>query len=337
MGSSKLFPMASKQADFRRRPRLNFNLNLLDSLVALSLEKSVVAAAKSLGLSQPALSVQLRKLEESLGAKLFNRQGRCLELTEPGLIAKGYAIEILALCEELASAVRNVGQESQEQLRIGLSDQLAASFLGSLVSVLGDGEADGRRLVLYDVAEDLIASRLRQGLIDVGVVSKMPGEPHVRVLAQLEMPVRLVVPTSVPTTLMRRLNQQMTSGDHAGMAGSVRAGDLKFVLPSKKYQLRKETDAFFKLLNLHPKVTMETDFLGYLMMAAFSQKGIAFLPLPFVPDFMLGKQISIEGPASGLWIHEAWIVCQANFQNELVETRCRAFARSLQGGGLATL
>ena len=59
-------------------------------------EGSVTRASKLLRLAQPTLSGQIRKLEESLGEKLFARQGRGLTLTETGRIVFRYADDRLA-------------------------------------------------------------------------------------------------------------------------------------------------------------------------------------------------------------------------------------------------
>jgi len=87
-------------------------------------EGTVTAAAEALRISQPALSTQLRMLEESLGERLFQRAGRKLALTEAGRVAFRYADEIFTLGREFQNELR--GRPSGRPLRlvVGISDVL---------------------------------------------------------------------------------------------------------------------------------------------------------------------------------------------------------------------
>src|SRR5512145_1295610 len=69
-------------------------------------EGSMTKACEQLHLSQPTLSSQIRKLERSLGSKLFERTGRSLTLTEMGHVVYRYADEIFALGRELGEVAQ---------------------------------------------------------------------------------------------------------------------------------------------------------------------------------------------------------------------------------------
>ena len=70
---------------------------------------TIAAASKELHLSQPTISTQLKTLEESLGQKLFQRQGRKLVLTDVGQTTFRYADEIFRLGKELQKALETGG------------------------------------------------------------------------------------------------------------------------------------------------------------------------------------------------------------------------------------
>ena len=77
-------------------------------------------AAAALGLAQPTLSGQIRKLEEALDEKLFVRTGRRLALTETGTLVYGYAEEIFALGRELQQTLAggaSAGEGRQTRFR----------------------------------------------------------------------------------------------------------------------------------------------------------------------------------------------------------------------------
>ncbi|MBU6436717.1 MAG: LysR family transcriptional regulator, partial [Betaproteobacteria bacterium] len=73
-------------------------------------EGSLTRAAQQLHVSQSALSVQLRQLEDRLGQPLFERRGRRLHLTEAGRIALEYADTIYRSGEELLSVLTSGAQ-----------------------------------------------------------------------------------------------------------------------------------------------------------------------------------------------------------------------------------
>lgn len=109
------------------------NLNLLESLLVLEREGSVGAAAKELCLSQPALSHQLKQLEESLGHKLFVKQAGRIVLTDKGRSALEYARRLVALRHELAAEFEDESPDKVSQLRFGMSTQLQAALFADIL------------------------------------------------------------------------------------------------------------------------------------------------------------------------------------------------------------
>ena len=92
-------------------------------------ERSLTRAADKLNLSVPALSIQLRQLEESLGQKLFDREPGGLKLTEAGRVALDYAESIGRTGEELMDVMRNRAPGAARQiLRVGAVATLSRNF-----------------------------------------------------------------------------------------------------------------------------------------------------------------------------------------------------------------
>ncbi len=80
---------------------------------------SITKAAKILNISQPPLSFQLKLLEDELGAELFFRNNKKLEITQEGLILKERAKVILALVNETIHDIKDVSEQKTTVLRIG--------------------------------------------------------------------------------------------------------------------------------------------------------------------------------------------------------------------------
>ncbi len=91
-------------------------------------EGGILAASRKLNTVQSNVTGRIRKLEEELGAELFHRKGRGLELAPSGRVLLDYAQRLLALERQTAAAVRQVG-ESVGELRIGAMETFAALHL----------------------------------------------------------------------------------------------------------------------------------------------------------------------------------------------------------------
>lgn len=99
-------------------------------------ENNLTRAAEKLHVSQSALSIQLRQLEESLGQKLFDREGRRLSLTEAGRITLDYADAIFRTGDELVSLMHGRPAGTRQLLRVGAVSTLSRNFQLELVRPL---------------------------------------------------------------------------------------------------------------------------------------------------------------------------------------------------------
>ncbi|MDT9023341.1 MULTISPECIES: LysR family transcriptional regulator [Rossellomorea] len=84
-------------------------------------EKTILAAAKRLHMSQPPLSQQLRTMEENLGVSLFYRKGRKLVITEAGKALYQHAYQMIKLLEAAEAEVKEIGSGEKGKLRIGVN------------------------------------------------------------------------------------------------------------------------------------------------------------------------------------------------------------------------
>jgi DNA-binding transcriptional LysR family regulator len=107
--------------------RLSFDLEVLRSLV-LGVELGTFArAAQRLGRSTSAVSAQMKKLEEQVGAPILRKAGRGTALTPTGEVLLSYARRLLDLNDEAAHAVR--GADLKGELRLGVQEDFGESLL----------------------------------------------------------------------------------------------------------------------------------------------------------------------------------------------------------------
>ena len=81
-------------------------LRVLRYFLMVAKEQSFTKAAEKLNITQPTLSRQLAALEEELGAKLFNRSGHSVTLTDEGVLLKRQALEMVDLEEKILDAFK---------------------------------------------------------------------------------------------------------------------------------------------------------------------------------------------------------------------------------------
>ena len=101
--------------------------------LAVAEHRSFTRAAASLYVSQPALSQQIKQLEESLKVTLFDRSGRQVKLTHAGEVYAGYAHKALQDLEEGRRALHDVQNLSRGALRIAITPTFTTYLIGPLI------------------------------------------------------------------------------------------------------------------------------------------------------------------------------------------------------------
>jgi DNA-binding transcriptional LysR family regulator len=111
--------------------RINLDLDTLRTLSVAHDLGSLAQAAKHLGRTPSAISLQMKRLQDDLGAEIFRKRGRGLALTEAGVVALTYARRILALNDELLDMAQ--GANLAGHIRVGCPQDFA-SILPSVLS-----------------------------------------------------------------------------------------------------------------------------------------------------------------------------------------------------------
>lgn len=112
--------------------RVNFDTQLLRSFVTVVDTGSYVAAAELLNMTQPAMSQQMRRLEDQLGSPMFRRDGRKIALTSPGEVLLNYARKIIQLNDEVGDEL-GIGRK-KEIIHIGMPEHFSETLLPILIA-----------------------------------------------------------------------------------------------------------------------------------------------------------------------------------------------------------
>ena len=144
-------------------------LRLLRYFAAVAEERHVGKAAARLFISQPALSQQIRALEEQVGVPLFTRHPRGVELTEAGEVLLDEARAVLGEADRLESTVMQLRRGRGETLRIGLPPGLPRALLPRLLAALREQEPEAGADIRELTTPEQVAA-LVDGTLDLGLV-----------------------------------------------------------------------------------------------------------------------------------------------------------------------
>lgn len=134
------------------------NLSQLQTFVMVVSEGSMTAAADKLFLTQPAVSQQMKNLEDELGVELVVRGSKQIKTTAQGEVLYEHAKKILSLSQQAEIAIKSVGAQLRGQLRIGTLNSIGLHLMSPIVSRLLKFNPDFKIKVDYAKGEDLIAA-----------------------------------------------------------------------------------------------------------------------------------------------------------------------------------
>jgi LysR family transcriptional activator of nhaA len=226
-----------------------------------------------LRVSPPAISAQLKLLEEQLGEKLLARSGRRLVLTDTGRTAFSYAEDIFTLGRELLDVVRNRPTGRPLRLDVGVVDVMPKVVVQTLLEPALHLR-EPVRLVCREASPDQLLGRLATHELDV-VLSDSPVDPTLKIRAY--------------SHLLGECGVMFVAG--AGASARYRRGFPKSLdgapmfLPADNTALRRNLDYWFETHGIRPRVLGE--FEDHALLRAFGETGAAVFPLPSVA----GEQI----------------------------------------------
>jgi LysR family transcriptional activator of nhaA len=230
---------------------------------AVAHDGNLTRTAERLNISQSALSVQIKALEDRLGHALFERRGRQLHLTEAGQIALDHADTIFATGQELVATLAGEGR-ARQALRVGALATLSRNFqIGFLRPVLG--RADVEVILRSGSPADLLDGLGTLNLDLVLMNREPPGD------------------SLTPFVVHRLAEQDM------GLVGTPERLDpeLPFdqllreqpvILPTPETTTRAAFDALASRMGIVPQIVAEVDDMAMMRLLAREDIGLALVP-----------------------------------------------------------
>ncbi|WP_395627689.1 LysR substrate-binding domain-containing protein [Daejeonella sp.] len=142
----------------------------LEYIVALDTYRSFGIAADKCFVTQPTMSMQVQKLEEELGTKLFDRSKQPITPTDIGIEVVEQARTILKESYKLKELINNQRNVVSGELRIGIIPTMAPYLMPQIISAFMKKYPEVQ-LVIWEYMTDKIVSELKNGLLDCGILS----------------------------------------------------------------------------------------------------------------------------------------------------------------------
>ena len=233
-------------------------------------ELSVTRAAEKLNLSTPALSIQLKQLEESLGHALFERTRGGLTLTEAGRLALEYAETIGRAGEELMDVMQHRPRGGRQVLRVGAVATLSRNFLLEFLRPAlhrAEVEVVVRSGGLRELLLSLHAHQVDLVLSNQAARRDAETPWHSHLLAELAV-------SLVGTPAWKKKRLKFPEG----------FSDVPVILPGEDSNTRAGFDRLLAAAGARPRVIAEVDDMATLRLLAREGEGLALVPPVVVRD-----------------------------------------------------
>jgi LysR family transcriptional regulator, benzoate and cis,cis-muconate-responsive activator of ben and cat genes len=271
-------------------------LRHLRYFIAVAQEENVSRAALKLHVSQPALSRQIRDLEDEIGFPLFERSAKSLHLTDAGRVFLVEARAVLENAERAVQTARAVATGSTGELHVGYAPSLTARILPPTLRAF-QAALPKIRVKLHDLSTEEMLAGLREGTLQIAFLVHLSRAllRGLRFEELLRDPLCVAVPPKHPLATRRRV----TAADAAAE-------------PLVTYSRKEYPDAYAHLINVFgpkrkPRIAEEHDSVSSLIAAVESGVGIAIVSesLSCLAGPRL-KIIPLDPPPNPLVIGAAW-------------------------------
>ncbi|MCF6752745.1 LysR family transcriptional regulator [Pseudomonas stutzeri] len=274
---------------------MRMTLRQLQVFGAVCESRSYSRAAEEMALTQPAVSLQIRQLEELVGQPLFEYVGKKLYLTEAAEALKRASSDIFARLDSLDMQLTDLQGSLQGQLNLAVESS-AKYFVPHLFAAFRRQHPDVS-LQLSVVNRAQVIKRLSDNRDDLVIMSLMPSEVALEFLPFLNNPIVAVAPPEHPLCQASRLSLQ----DLAAYPLLVRE-------PGSG--TRKACEEYFQQKRAHFAQTVQIASLDALREAVIAGLGVALLPRHAV-TLELTHGLLRELPVDELPLYRSWCVAHA--------------------------
>ena len=243
-------------------------------------EGGISRAADKLHLAQPTLSSQIRKLEKTIGADLFDRVGRSMVLTDTGQMVYRYADEIFSLGRELSDTLQGMPSKDSVQLTVGVPDVLPKLVVYQLLKPALDLE-EKVKLVCYEGKLHDLLAELALHRLDI-VVADSPLTPAAHIRAFNHLLGESTITIFGTARLAKKYGKNFPESIHSA----------PMLMPTHNTTLRRALEQWFDAEGVRPVAVHE--FEDSAVMKVFGQHGEGIFAAPTAIEEEICRQYRVR-------------------------------------------
>lgn len=148
-------------------------IRTLRYFLAVAREENMTRAAETLHVTQPALSKQLKSLEEELGKKLFTRHSFSIKLTDEGMLLRNRAEDLVSMADKIEKEFISLDDITGGDLFFGLAESYQISYLAREISKFKE-RYPGLKYHITSGDTEQVVEKLDKGILDFTVLAETP-------------------------------------------------------------------------------------------------------------------------------------------------------------------
>jgi DNA-binding transcriptional LysR family regulator len=250
----------------------------LVTFVEIAKQGSFSRAGQKLYRSQPAVSAQIRQLEQEYGQKLFDRVGKSVRLTVAGETLLEYAGKLLTLRNESLRAVADQSSTPRGTLAIGANEATCLYVLPDIFAEY-NRRFPGVQISIYRNFSHKVLEKVEDGTVDVGIVTLPVKSPSLKVHSIFRDRLMLMVSPSNPLASYK----------------SVRTSDVAeqpLIFPKTGFT-RQVLDKQFRPFRSRLRITMELASVGMIKRFVVAGLGVSVISESFAQDEVRAGQAKL--------------------------------------------
>ena len=241
---------------------VSMELEQLRQFLLVAETQNFTRAAEQIGLSQPALSRSIARLEEELGQPVFERQTRKVVLTDAGQLLQSRAQQILAIVEDTMAEISDDGESGR--IRLAAIPTIAPYYLPELLQRFAEQHPKAQVTVQEDTTDNLL-KRSTQGEIDLAIVALPITAKYLEVETIFEEELYLVLAPDHPLAEKKQIRMADIE-------------QLPFVLLDEAHCLSDNIQTFCRQRSFHPVSVERTSQLATVQELVSLNHGVSMVP-----------------------------------------------------------
>ena len=246
-------------------------IHQLQYAVAVAKYKSFTQAANAINISQPSLSLQINKLEEELGIKIFERTTRTVRLTPAGTDFIKHALRILSEVEQAKQTIQEHLSTNRGYIKVGLFPVISHYHLTTTISQF-QKNYPGIKLDFIEYECEKLHSMILASEIDIAILSETRVDPRVQLVRLIND--KLVLVTSNLHPLATRQSVLLTE-----------LANEKFIIPNQDSGLFNNFIQACHAAHFEPKILYQCNQVETILAFVCDGLGVTLLSTSVVSNY----------------------------------------------------